>query len=327
MGIEFTYYNKDIRDAILSIPLKPSGGFPGFQFINIGKTRNRGLELAIDGTPFSGRKVGLDLRFTLATNDSKILDMGGTPSAFVGSSFIQQWNVEGFAPSSFFYKRVVRSTIRPLTVSGKQLPIGYDPVCEGGDDLGYGDGSEVPCAQAPRIYHGRPTPSWNGSFSATLSLGRRLRLLGLVDYLGGNSVVVGDVAAVHAFFLSTKEILEGSDPALSGYLGTQLLLGDPNSIGATGLFKAGFVKLRTISASYELPTGVTRWIGSSRGSVTLAAENIAILWRQQKDAFGVGWIDPEIYPNRSTDVTENFGYTQESWPQGFRLRTTVRLTF
>lgn len=326
LGIEFTYYDKKIKDAILSLPLRPSRGFPGSQFLNIGETRNKGIELAVDGTVLNSPNVGLDLRATYATNDSKITDMGGTASAFVGSSFIQQWNVEGYAPASFFFKRVVSSTIQPLNI-GIPLPVGFNPMCEGGTDLGDGNGSVVPCAQAPRLYHGRPTPSWNGSFSAQLRLGQRLRLLGLVDYVGGHHALVGDVAAIHAFFLSSKAVLEGSDEVLSGYLGTQFLLGDPNSIGALGMMKAGFAKLRTVSATYDLPSGLTRWLGASRGALTVAAENMITFWRAQEEVFGVKFIDSEIMGNRTFDNTGNFGYTQESWPQLARFRTTLRLTF
>ena len=93
------------------------------------------------------------------------------------------------------------------------------------------------------------------------------------------------------------------------------------------MFKAGFLKLRTVAVSYELPKSLTGWIGASRGSFTMSGENLAILWREQKDAFGVKWIDPEINPNRSFDGTGNFTYTQESWPQMMRIRATFRLTF
>ena len=95
----------------------------------------------------------------------------------------------------------------------------------------------------------------------------------------------------------------------------------------SGMFDAGFLKLRTVAASYELPRSLTSWIGASRGSFTLSGENLAILWRAQKDAFGVEWIDPEINPNRSFDGTGNYTYTQESWPQLMRIRGTIRLTF
>jgi hypothetical protein len=201
-------------------------------------------------------------------------------------------------------------------------------MCEGGTDLGYGDGSVVPCGQAPRIYAGRPTPSWNGSFSATLTLGGRLRLLGLLDYLGGNTVSVGDVGAMHMFFFNSRAVLTGDDPILSGYLGTMLLLGDSNAPGAAGLFKGGFMKLRTVSASYELPGKYARWVGASRGSITLSGENLATLWRAQSQGYGVNWVDSEISSNNQASTGgSNAGYIQESFPQAARLRTTIRLTF
>jgi TonB-linked SusC/RagA family outer membrane protein len=332
LGIEFTFYNKDIKDAIISAPLRPSRGFPGVQFLNIGKTRNRGIELALDGSPVNTRRWGLDLRGTIATNDSKIVSLGGVPPTFVGASYIQQFNVEGFAPSSFFYKKVLSADIVPDTSCTRQagacvgaptfiLPRATNVMCEGGTDLGRGNGTTVPCATAPRLYAGRPTPSWNGSLSATVRLGSRTRVLALVDYLGGLHAVVGDVGAQHTFFRNTRTSIAGDDPIVQGYRN------DPNGPGATGLMDAGFARLRTVSLTYDLPERLARSVSAVRGSVTVGAENLMFLWRAQETSYGAKWIDPELLPNRTTDVTGNFGYTQESWPQLARVRTTVRFTF
>jgi hypothetical protein len=62
----------------------------------------------------------------------------------------------------------------------------------------------------------------------------------------------------------------------------------------------------------------------------VSAENLVLIWREQRDSYGVPWIDPEIAANQTFgtfNVTGNYGYTQESWPQAARIRTTVRLTF
>jgi hypothetical protein len=332
LGIELTFYNKDIKDAIISAPLKPSRGFPGVQFLNIGKTRNRGIELGLDGTPVNRRRWGLDLRGTIATNDSKILSLGGVPPTFVGSSYIQQFNVEGFAPSSYFYKKVVSADIRPDTTCTRQagacvgaptfiLPLATNVMCEGGTDLGRGNGSRVACATAPRLYAGRPTPSWNGSFSTTLRLGSSVRFLTLVDYLGGLHAVVGDVGAQHTFFRNSRTSIAGDNPIVQGYRS------DPNGPGATGLMDAGFARLRTVSLTYDLPLAMAQSMGASRGSLTVAAENLAFLWRAQPASYGAPWVDPELLPNRATDITGNFGYTQESWPQLARFHVTARFTF
>jgi hypothetical protein len=275
---------------------------------------------------------GLDLRGTIATNESEIVSLGGVPATFVGSSYIQQFNVEKFAPSAFFYKKVVSADIVPDTSCTRSggacvgaptfiLPLAKNVMCEGGTDLGRGDGSTVPCATAPRLYAGRPTPSWNGSLSGTLRLGSRTRVLALVDYVGGHHAVVGDVGAQHTFFRNSRTSIAGDNPVVQGYRS------DPNGPGATGLMDASFARLRTVSLTYDLPNGVTKVLSATRGSITVAGENMMFLWRAQKDSYGQEWIDPELLPNRSTDITGNFGYTQESWPQLARFRTTVRFTF
>ena len=334
VGIEFTYYNKDTKNAIVSAPLKPSRGFPGVQFLNIGETRNRGIELALDGSVINKKSWGLDLRGTIATNSSSITTLGeGIAPIFTGASFIQQWNVKGYAPNSFFFRKVLSGNVIPDTIrtGGPTGPVLYilpktaNALCEGGEripgtNLSAGGGAAVPCASAPQIYAGRPTPSWNGSFSATVRIGSKLRILGLVDYVGGHRAIVGDVGAQLAFFRNAYQSIAGN-PIVEAYRP----LSDGN--GATSLFNAGFARLRNVSATYDFPTSVARWFGAGRGSLTFAVENAAFLWRAQKDSFGAKWIDPELLPNRATDTNGNFGYTQESWPQLARIRTTVRFTF
>ena len=91
------------------------------------------------------------------------------------------------------------------------------------------------------------------------------------------------------------------------------------------LTKAGFLKLRTISANYDFPERWARWVGATRGSITLGMENLALLWREQHDVFGVQWVDPEISAN--CGGAASCGYIQESLPQAMRVRTTVRFTF
>jgi hypothetical protein len=148
-----------------------------------------------------------------------------------------------------------------------------------------------------------------------------VHLLAVADYLGGLHAVVGDVGAEHTFFRNTRTSIAGDNPIVQGYRN------DPNGTGATGLMDAGFARLRTVALTYDLPTRAASSVGASRGSVTVAAENMAFLWRAQKESYGAKWIDPELLPNRPSDVTGNYTYTQESWPQLARIRTTLRFTF
>jgi hypothetical protein len=128
------------------------------------------------------------------------------------------------------------------------------------------------------------------------------------------------------FFNNTRAVLTGEDQILSGYYGL-LRDGYGGAGDAAGMFNTGFARLRTVSASYEIPDKIARWFGASRGSFTLSGENLAWVWRAQKTAFGAPWIDPEIHPNFAGDVTALTGYVQESFPQAARVRFSLRLTF
>src|SRR5690606_8237143 len=75
VGIEFTWYSKLTRDAILLRPVAPSTGFPGSRCINIGEIQNRGYEISLNATPVNTARVKWDATFSLApmTNEVKRL--------------------------------------------------------------------------------------------------------------------------------------------------------------------------------------------------------------------------------------------------------------
>src|SRR5690606_25961249 len=51
VGLDFTFYNKTTRDALISVSDPPSSGWIGSHMINVGEINNRGVELAITTTP------------------------------------------------------------------------------------------------------------------------------------------------------------------------------------------------------------------------------------------------------------------------------------
>ena len=48
VSVEFTYYNKRTKDALIARDLAPSLGTVASQFFNLGEVRNRGAELVLD---------------------------------------------------------------------------------------------------------------------------------------------------------------------------------------------------------------------------------------------------------------------------------------
>jgi hypothetical protein len=324
LGVEFTYFDQKTTNAIIRVPTVPSEGFPGFQFQNIGAVTNKGIELVLRASVLRTNQVGLDLNFTYSTSKNEVADLGGQPPVVQDAG--TQYNVEGFPLGGIFLKRVISADIIQVPIGGNPVNLATNVMCEGGPvvpgtNFSRGGGAAVPCAEAPYVFWGQPVPEWEGSVSATLTLFRNLQLYGLVDYLGGRTLISGDIAAVHRFFLNSRAILERTDPILLGY----------EALGGEGLWQpgtidGGFAKLRTISASYTFPERWARRVGASRLSLTLSAQNVATLWVGQRESFGHRQMDPEV--QWFFGATEDQGaYNQEGWPQMRRFLASLRVTY
>jgi TonB-dependent SusC/RagA subfamily outer membrane receptor len=317
LSVEFTYYNKLTKDGIFTAVNSPSSGFPGNQFINIGQFSNRGVELALVGSPVNRNDLRVNLRGSLATNKNRIDVLGqDTPIPNTGvGQLTGAYNAAGFPVGSFFYKRIVSAT---LTAPGAVTNI----MCEGGSNFSRGNGSVVPCDGAPLLYFGSPIPTWLSALGADVTW-RRFTLNGVAEFQGGHYVDDGNVGGQHVFFNDSKAAVEGTDPILVAHQVT-------GNFGAAGIMKAGFGKIRNVSLTYELPGNWAGSLGASRASVTLTGANLATIWRAQTRKFGALGQDPEVRinaPNFYGDPNLSNGYTQESWPQFRRFLATVRFSF
>ncbi|HKW10024.1 MAG TPA: SusC/RagA family TonB-linked outer membrane protein [Gemmatimonadaceae bacterium] len=317
LSLEFTYYNKHTQDGIFTAINSPSSGFPGNQFINIGQFSNRGLELALAGSPVTRNDLHVNLRGSIATNRNRIDVLGqDTPIPNTGvGQLTGAYNAAGFPVGSFFYQKIVSAT---LTSPGNVTNI----MCEGGANFSKGDGSVVPCAGAPLLYFGSPVPTWLSAVGADV-VWRRFTLATVAEFQGGHYVDDGNVGGEHVFFNDSKAAVEGTDPIVVAH---QAL----GNFGAAGIMKAGFGKIRNVSLTYDVPGTLASSLGATRTAVTLTVANLATIWRAQSRKFGALGQDPEVRfnaPNFYGDPNLSNGYTQESWPQFRRFLATVRFTF
>lgn len=300
LSLDFTYYDKVTRDAIVQKTVAPSTGFPGSQFVNLGRIDGHGIEVSIRGKVVDQPAFGLEVTGSLAKSHNEVVSLGGVPPS-AGTTQTR----EGFPIESFFTQLVLSAQ---LDANGQVT----SAMCDAGDGSRRASGVAVPCAQAPLVYWGQPDPEWQGSGSATVTLWQRLRLYGLIDFKTGHMISVGDVGASHTNFRNSLAINQGPavDPTLAAYdqLGYRF--------GAQ-FAKGGFLKLREIAVAYTMPNGIARWFRASRASVSIAARNIATLWVAQPDIFGHKIHDPEVY----------IGPTQTMLPLLTSIVATVRLGF
>ncbi len=312
LGVNFTYYNKTTVNGILQGPVKPSLGFPGYQYVNLGRYDNKGVELGLTGDVLRTRNLGWSLGLQLSTNHNVVQDLGGIDIAPSGTA-ANQYQYVGFPLSGIFQKKVVSAE---FDANGSVTNI----LCDGGTGkLGLEQGGAgVACSQAPAVYWGQPTPTWWGSVNTKLTLWRRFNLYAMGDFTGGNMIVKGDVAASHIFFRNSKCINE--HPICSPILAAYDAMGEWLGVGT---MKAGFSKLRDVSLSYTLPRSAVSRVGASAGSITFSGKNLATLWIAQNGTYGLHVVDPEI--RKQSSLLD--AYVQEQWPQFTTWTMSVRLSF
>ena len=225
VNIGLTYYQAITHDALFNVPTLPSSGESSSYLANIGKIRNRGIEVALGLNLINTKDWGLTLRTSLNTNANKVLSTGG---------------VVPFAIGGFSSRTIV-------TVVEEGKPVGFLR----GTATKLNDDNTV----AEVLYNqdlGRTTPSLFGNFS----LAARWQKLGLTitgDYQTG--------AYVHSFdrqFRFAKGIADDAIPAAALNGTTQA----KSWLNFTNFFveKADFLKIRNIGLDYpfQFKKGVVR---------------------------------------------------------------------
>ena len=101
MRATFTYYNQETQDALIPVQVIPSTGFlpsgdfasatGGAQLRNVGTLSNTGIELDLSGTVIQNQTLSWDVGFTVYTNKSEAVDLGGAAGFGVsGGGWIQE---------------------------------------------------------------------------------------------------------------------------------------------------------------------------------------------------------------------------------------------
>ena len=285
MNVSYTHFGRKISDAIVNVPVPPSVGFPGSEVVNIGRVKAWGNELAADLHVLHGRRVAWDIGTQLANNGNQILDMGGQQFLTVGGGG-QAQNRVGFGIGDFFMYKVRSANI---DATGKVL----SAICDGGQGKAglMQGGPDAPCpigtftgTPAPRVFWGHSQPTWQAGLNTQLTLWDNVRLYARVDGNGGNLQSDTEIRALHNQG-STKEVILGNDPFLQTYRQIEA--------DAPGTYKAGFLRLRELSASYTVAPRYAQKLRASGGTVTIAGRNLSMLWTAQQ-----GWNtsrDGEVY--------------------------------
>ena len=288
---EFTYYNQKVNDALVSVPLPSTTGFPGSQSVNLGQISNWGWEFQLRGDLYQGNNVVWELGTGLTSNENRVDDLGGRPPTTA---------LREGRPFPFQVERIILTA--ELNEQGSIIPASLTCDMGGGGRDGFDPtGTPGPCsgsAGAPllKLGNGLAIPKYEAHLNTTITLFNNLRLFALVEWRGEHWRSLTDAGCRHTCF-------QTSEVAVRRHIPFAVAAIDGRVAGTrhTGTFNASFAKLREVSANYTFSPDLAGRIGASRASLSVAARNLWTIWQAQEDISGAPITDPEA--RNATSIT------------------------
>lgn len=304
LGLDFTYYHKVTKNAILLRGVAPSSGFgANSQYVNAGQILNHGIEALFKADIISAKNYGWNVTLNVSHNTGLVQKLSGTDTTIVSGSTQQRI---GYSPFSWFRERVVSAQFDTVTHRA------INPMC---DD---GKGGAMPCFSAsgqviaPRVYLGREIPPVEGSVNSDIRFLGRFRLSTMVDFKNGYKRYDNNLRIRCQIFRTCMENLEPQnyDPKLIAQMQTNGTLVD------FVVKDASFAKLREVSLTYDAAPSISGLVGAGSASVSFAGRNLHT-WTNYTG------LDPESY------FLSNNGYgtDQAELPQLTSFVLTVHLTY
>jgi TonB-dependent starch-binding outer membrane protein SusC len=266
VGAEFTFFNKQSRDALVFRRLDPSVGAVGHvvtapglgtgatgRFENIGRVSNRGIEALLRLQPVNTANFRWDLTSTYSTVRNRLDELAeGIEPIIFGLGGATQRHTPGYALGGYWGRRLV----------------------SWGDanDDGIIQPNEIQLSDAPEFL-GSPMPTREYSFNTTATMFNLVRFSMLLDGKGGhmlnNSTRYFRCASS---FVNCREAFDPTAPledqalaiAASGPTGERLVY----------LEDASFLKLRELAVTFIAPQNLQRQLRMEGLSLTLAGRNL-----------------------------------------------------
>ncbi|WP_411280486.1 TonB-dependent receptor domain-containing protein, partial [Gemmatimonas sp.] len=138
VALEFTYWDRKVKDALVPRTFAQSGGFRAAQLTNIGEISANGMEIALRGSPIQSANTRLELFANAAYLKQTLTSLGGAPPIRVSGGYARYriYLKEGDPLGSIYEPRLAQacgaggpatnSAGKPIACyTAGQLPINY----------------------------------------------------------------------------------------------------------------------------------------------------------------------------------------------------------
>lgn len=218
VGLDATYWNRTVTDALVAKLFPTSGGFRSRQLANVGRLEAHGVDLNLKWFALQRASTSVDFFVSGAYIFQNIKSLGGAAPLKVGESYVRYRNFlkEGYGPGTLFGAKLVQPcSARPSGKTYTCLQSGQVPYDLNGDKVPDTKDQVLAFIKALRAagntdplsrlnpmmvdedadgdlldhYLGKPYPDWQGAFGANLTLRRNWRVSANFEYRAGNYTV------------------------------------------------------------------------------------------------------------------------------------------
>ncbi|GAA4414365.1 SusC/RagA family TonB-linked outer membrane protein [Nibrella viscosa] len=292
LGLDLTYYDKLSSDQILRAQISNGGGFQT-QLINVGESRNQGLEMLVTFSPIKSSGFSWNTIFNAAYNKTKVLNLGSSAS--------DNMITVGTGDFTGELRQVVGLPM------GQLFGFGYLRDAQGRQVFDAGNGR--PLRTPTQINFGSAVPLWVGGITNSFSY-KGINLSFLIDFKLGHKMISGTnhnawrhglhkatlVGREEGFVIGTGVNPNGEINQTKAGVQAYYETVRSQNIAEEFVYNAGLWQLRQVTLGYDftrlLPAS-TRFIKGIR--LNAVANNVAVLKK---------WV-PNIHP-------EQFGFPSDN---------------
>jgi TonB-linked SusC/RagA family outer membrane protein len=321
LAFDIAFYNKVTTNDIVNVTVSPTSGYDE-RVMNIGKVQNKGVELAFTAVPLQSGNFKWNLAFNLAINHNKVIYLGGMPSIVINGAY-PRWGSE-----------VSVSNVVGMPY-GQIMGFGYKRDKRG--NIIYSDGITNPAPagepeQTGIIPLGSTTYKQTGGMNNEFHY-RDFSLAFLLDFHFGAKLYSGTNLLLYYYGLS-KTTLQGRG---TGFVGKGVLengktntiavpeqqyfqdisAGGTDHIAEEFVYDASFVKLRSLSFGYTVPS---KWLKKryiKEVVFSLVGRHLATLLKHT----------PNIDPESSLNNTNGQGLEGSGYPAVRSLGVNFSMRF
>lgn len=298
VGIDVTLYDRTTTNDIVNASVPYSSGYTSVA-LNVGKIKNRGIELLLTGTPVKHAAFSWDASFNFAYNKNTVLKIAeGLTSIFLPGATTRTQNGGIYHFQGMPFGMIAGNRAR-ADAKGQVV---------------YNSATGIPL-QSALVPLGRGVPPYTAGFSNNFTY-KSFNFSFLVDGKFGAQVYSATNAYGTQFGLDKRTVdngvrekgipVSGVDQNGNPYTGNVSAQTYYSTIWATltdqFVTDADFIKLRQVILGYTLPKSVLGKVPVQSVSISLVARNLLLLYNTARN------IDPESsYSNGNAQGLENFG--------------------